>query len=138
MTTLPHGASRIIESRIKGEKPGDLVIVSLVGPVDDGNPVVLADGPEHDWRFCVGLQVCIFGKVGTPNRQTAMAIGMQLPARLFLWDVEAKEGTDICVCLKVSAIDKPRADFRPSDWTAMLWPWSRWQNKTFEEVRACN
>lgn len=135
LLSLPYGASQILESRMKGGKPSDLVLVSLVGPLEDGNPVVLADGPEYDWRFCRGLEVCIFGKVGTPNRQTAMAIGMNLPRRLYLWDVEAKEGTDVTVCLKVSAIDKRKEDFKPTDWMAILSPWTQWQNRKFQEVR---
>lgn len=132
---LPLGAQPILQARLRGETAADLVIVSLVGALDEGNPVVVANGAEHDWRFCRALQVCIFGKVGTPNRQVAMAIGMNLPKRLYLWDVEAKEGTDVTVCLKVSAIDKRRDDIKPSDWTAILAPWNRWQNKTFQEVR---
>lgn len=135
LLSLPHGASRILESRMKGEKPSDLVIVSLVGPVDEGNPVVLANGPEHDWRFCRGLHVCIFGKVGTPNRQTGLAIGSNIPSRLYLWDVEAKEGTELIVHLRESALKKRAGEFKTSDWAAILWPWSDWQNRTFQEVR---
>jgi hypothetical protein len=132
---LPRGAQRIVESRMRGEKPGDLVIVSLVGPLADGNPVVLADGPEYDWRFCRSLKVCIFGKVGTPNRQTAIAIGASLPEKLWLWDVEARVGTDVIVHLRESGLTKPAAQIRVSDWSAILDPWTDWQNKQFEEVR---
>lgn len=139
LLTLPYGAQRILDARMKGEKPEDLVIVSLIGPLpEEGGPVVLADGPEHDWRFCRGLHVCVFGKVGTPNRQTALAIGSSLPAKLYLWDVEAKQGTDLIVHLRESALDKRVGEFKLSDWTAIVWPWSDWQNRTFEETRACN
>lgn len=132
---LPHGAQPILQARLKGETVLDLVIVSLVGQLDEGNPVVVACGPEYDWRFCRGLQVCIFGKVGTPNRQTAMAIGSNIPSRLYLWDVEAKEGTELIVHLRESALNKRPGEFKTSDWTAILWPWSDWQNRTFQEVR---
>ena len=134
----PYGAKRIIDSRMNGEKPDELVLVSLVGPLrNEGNMVVLADGPEHDWRFCRGLHVCIFGKVGTPNRQTAIAIGQRLPTKLYLWDVESKEGAELIVHIRESSLHK-RGDFKASDWTAILWPWSDWQNKQFEEVRVCD
>lgn len=132
---LPPGARSILESRIKGDKPSDLVIVSLVGSLPDGNPVVLADGPEFDWRWCRGLEICIFGKVGTPNRQTAIAIGMNLPAKLFLWDVEAKVGTDVIVHLRESGLQKPASQIGMADWTAILDPWIDWQNRMFEEAR---
>lgn len=132
VSRLPFGAQRILDMRLKGEKPKDMVIVSLVGQLDEGNPVVMADSADYDWRFCRGLEVCIFGKVGAPNRQVALAIGAILPKRLYLWDVESKEGTDLIVHLKENALRKHRAELKPSDWTAILWPWDGWQNKEFE------
>lgn len=129
--TLPYGAKPILESRMRGEKPADLVIVSLVGRVPDDNPVVIADGANYDWRWCRGLQVCIFGKVGTPNRQVAIEIGRCLPAKLFLWDVEAKHGTDVITHIRTTSLDKRADELKASDWAAMLWPWSEWQNKQF-------
>lgn len=130
MVKIPNGAQRIIDLRMRGEIPADLVLVSLVGPLPDGNPIVTADGPDYDWRFCRGLPVCIFGKVGTPNRQTAIAIGMNLPDRIWLWDVEAKSGADVIVHIRDKALDKRQ--FGMSDWTAFIWPWSDWQNRKFE------
>lgn len=136
LLNLPYGAQPIIEARLRtGAKPEDMVIVSLVGPLEDGNPVVLADGPEHDWRFLRGLRVCVFGKVGTPNRQTAIAIGTCLPSWLALWDMESKEGADVIVHIRESALDLPKDQLRKSaNWTAILWPWSPWQNKIFKGV----
>lgn len=134
--TLAKGADAIIASRRKDQKPSDLVIVSLVGFLPDGNPVVVADSADHDWRWCRELEVCIFGKVGTPNRQVAIAIGMCLPSRLYLWDVEAKQGTDVTVHVKLDSLNKPAGSLKASDWTAILSPWTDWQNKKFEEDRA--
>lgn len=137
LLNLPYGAQPIIEARLRaGAKPVDMVVVSLVGPLEDGNPIVQADGPDYDWRFVRGLRVCIFGKVGTPNRQTAIAIGTCLPSWLALWDVESKEGTDVIVHIRESALDLPKEQLRKSaNWTAILWPWSPWQNKQFEEAK---
>lgn len=130
MVKTPNGAQRIIDLRMRGEIPADLVIVSLVGPLPDGNPIVMADGPDYDWRFCRGLPVCIFGKVGAPNRQVAIAIGMNLPDRVWLWDVEARAGADVIVHLRDKALDNRQ--FGVADWTAFIWPWSDWQNRKFE------
>lgn len=135
MGRLAEGSQRIIDLRMRGEVPADLVIVSLVGALPDGNPVVLADGPEYDWRWCRGLRICVFGKVGTPNRQVAIAIGACLPERLWLWDVEAKQGADVTVHLRESGLKKPSSRIVLADWTAILDPWINWQNKQFEEVR---
>lgn len=128
---LPKNAESIVQMRRKGMKPDDLVIVSLVGSLPETNHVVIADGPEYDWRWCRGLKICIFGKVGTSNRQTAIAIGANLPAKLHLWDVEAKNGADVMVHIRESSINK--REFKISDWSAFLWPWSEWQNREFEK-----
>ncbi|USE81138.1 hypothetical protein NDR89_15570 [Cupriavidus gilardii] len=137
--SLPHGAKPILEARMRaGAKPSDMVIVSLVGRLDEGNPVVVADGPEYDWRFLRGLQVCLFGKPGTPNRQVAIAIGACLPERLWLWDVESKKGADVIAHVRLEAIDLPHKELRKvSNWTAILSPWVDWQNRRFEEC-VCN
>ena len=130
--TPPIGAAQILQARMAGNKPADLVIISLVGPLAEANPVIQATGHAHDWRFCRGLKVCVFGKVGTPNRQVAIAIGSQFPAWLGVWDVESREGADVIAHLKDAAMDK--RDFELSDWTAMFWPWSQWENKRFQGV----
>lgn len=137
LLTMPPGALPIVEARLRtGAKPEDMVLVSLVGPLEDSNPTMVVAGPEYDWRFMRGLRVCIFGRVGTPNRQTAIAIGMNLPSKLWLWDVDAKQGTDVIVHIRLEAIDLPTEQLRkPANWTAILLPWSPWQNKKFEEEK---
>ena len=56
--TLPYGAKTILEARINGQRPADLLIVSLVGAVDESNPVIVAKpDAKYDWRFLlVGLR----------------------------------------------------------------------------------
>lgn len=135
MVKVPNGAQRIIDLRMRGVVPDDLVIVSLVGPLPDGNPLILADGSDYDWRFLRGLRVCIFGRVGTPNRQTAIAIGRNLPERLWLWDVDAREGADVICHIRLNSLDKGFRNLAASDWSAFVWPWSEWENKQFEGNR---
>lgn len=43
MGIIPHGAQRIIDARQKGMKPAELVLVSLIGRLNENNPTVYAD-----------------------------------------------------------------------------------------------
>ena len=44
---IATNADAIIAARLKGHKPGDMVIVSLIGPVVTENPLVFANAAEH-------------------------------------------------------------------------------------------
>lgn len=126
---LPTGAKPIVDARIAGKRPDDLLIVSLVGRLNgERNPVVLADG--DDWRFIEGMQVCLFARKGTPFQQRAAEVAFYGPKWLGLWDVENHEGADVIAHIRTDRLDQNR--FTPADFTAMFWPWSAWQNQQFE------
>ena len=58
---IAKNAQPIIDARLRGKKPADMVIVSLVGPVGMENPTVFADpAQQYDWRWCRGLDVCVY------------------------------------------------------------------------------
>lgn len=129
---IPNGAQEIIDANRANKRPGEMVIVSLVGNLPEMNKTLVVDGPYYDWRFVYGLEICIFSRPGKPTIPTAMGIGRNFPGRLYVWDVENREGADGNVLLKPESIDK--VYFMPDDWTVIWWPWTRWQNKKFEEV----
>lgn len=129
---LPTGASQIFEARLRGKRPADLVIVSMVGHLREANPVVLADG--DDWRWVEGLQVCIFAKRGCKHRELALQIAYYGPAWLALWDVENEEGAEIWPHLRADRLNQNR--FTADDFTANYWPWVEWQNKQFRGEHA--
>lgn len=130
---LPTGAKPIVDARIAGKRPAELLIVSLVGRLPaELNPVILADG--NDWRFLEGMQVCVFARKGTPFRQRIAELAYHGPRWLGLWDVERHEGADVIAHLRLDCLDKTR--FSPVDFTAIFWPWSTWQNQKFEESHA--
>lgn len=60
---LPRGASRIWDMRVNGMKPNEIVFVSAVGPLRDGNFQVLLDSLDKaeqlDWRWVIDLSVCL-------------------------------------------------------------------------------
>lgn len=128
---LPYGARAIVEARMKGQRPADLLIVSLVGMVDELNPVIVAKpDAKYDWRFLLGLKVCVFARPGVRFAPVMLEIGAQWPEWLAIWDVEAEEGADAIVHIKPDCLDKRK--FGPGDFATIFWPWTQWQNKKFK------
>lgn len=126
----PTGAAPILQARINGKRPADMLIVSMVGRVQEANPVILADG--NDWRFVEGLKVCVFAKRGKPFRELCKQIAYCGPAWLGLWDVENREGADVYLTLDPEKIDKH--GFTINDFNLDFDAWIPWQNRIFEEV----
>ncbi len=126
---LPTGAKPIVDARIAGKRPADLLIVSLVGRLPaEVNPVVQADG--DDWRFIEGLKVCVFARPGTPFREVCKRIAYCGPAWLGLWDVENREGATVHLWIRPESIDNRR--FSIDDFTLDIDAWIPWQNRIFE------
>ncbi len=72
---LPYGAAEIVAVRGQGKKPADMVLVSLVGPLREQNPVVVAKpGREYDWRFLVGLDVLLVVSTATEPSAVRRAV----------------------------------------------------------------
>ncbi|MCT9125386.1 hypothetical protein [Cupriavidus gilardii] len=130
MKTLPYGAKPILDARLQGKRPADLLIVSLVGALDEMNPVVLANPDrDYDWRWMRGLKACVFAKPGVRFFPVVRAIGQCAPEWLGLWDVESNEGADCIVHLLPESLDKRR--FEASDYGVIFWPWVDFENKQF-------
>lgn len=127
---LPTGSKPIVEARIAGKRPADLLIVSMVGRVPETNPVILADG--DDWRFLEGLEVCVFTKRGKPFRELCKQIAFNGPKSLWLWDVENWEGATVRLWLDPDKIYKKR--FTIDDYMLDIDPWGRIANRDFEDV----
>lgn len=125
---LATGAEPILQARLNGKRPADLLIVSMVGRVPEVNPVILADG--DDWRFMEGLQVCVFTAKGKTFRDLCRQIAFCGPTWLGLWDVENREGADVMSRIRADRINNKR--FTADDFEVWFDPWIDWQNRTFE------
>lgn len=92
--SLPYGAAEIVALRSAGRRPADTVSVSLVGPLRDSGPVVIAQpGRSYDWRFIVGLDVLLVANTGTSAvRETIRTIDREAPASLQLWFADVQDG----------------------------------------------
>lgn len=96
---FPYGGREIAEIRAKRQKPADMVLVSLVGPLREVNPVVIAR-PErsYDWRFLVGLDVLIVAKSSIDKslvKRVIDAVAAIKPEYLGVWLTDKQNGAHI-------------------------------------------
>lgn len=93
---IAPGADSIIKERMRGFRPADVVVVSLVGRTCFANPTVLpADNQQYDWRWVVGLDVVLCISRKTAWRELATAIKLAGPEHLRLWSVDSQRGAEV-------------------------------------------
>jgi hypothetical protein len=131
--TFAIGAEEIHKARLARKVPEGMLIVSLIGPLQESNKVIIAHpGMSYDWRFMKGLKVCVFALPRTPYQKTVIEIGMHQPGWLGLWDAEDMKGADCIVHIKPDRIDAASGR-RPvaENFDAMYWAWTDFENKQF-------
>ena len=93
---IAPGADAIIQARMRGYKPSDTVVVSLVGSFALKNPVVTADpGKQYDWRWLKGLDVALMIATGIDWKQVAFEIKRAEPEYLCVWDIHTHRGAQV-------------------------------------------
>jgi hypothetical protein len=95
-TAVPYGALEIIETRMTGRRPADMVLVSLIGPLRELNPVVVAKpGKAYDWRFLVGLDVLVVTTTAADQSSVRRVLAdavAQSPRFLGVWFADRQDG----------------------------------------------
>lgn len=98
---LPYGAAEIVALRTGGKRPADMVLVSLIGPLREINPVVIANpSRSYDWRFLVGLSVLVVAKSVTTKADVKRVTDalLALPTHyLGLWLADLQNGMNFIV-----------------------------------------
>jgi len=94
---LPYGAAEIVALRSAGKRPADMLLISLIGPLRETNPVIIAQASRsYDWRFVVSLSVLIVATTDTPNLAgTVKAIDTAAPAALSVWFADQQDGINV-------------------------------------------
>lgn len=94
---LPYGAAEIVALRSTGKRPADLLLISLVGPLRETNPIIIAQpSRSYDWRFVVALPVLIVATTETPNiAGLVKAIDAAAPATLSVWFADQQDGINV-------------------------------------------
>jgi hypothetical protein len=129
MGIIAPNAQAILDVRRKGLKPAELILVSMIGRLNEPNHTVYASSSkQYDWMWARGLQVCIYATAGIQWRGVARDLASAKPSWLGLWDADLHEGTDVFLLPDTSDIDKPQTDWR---WNFHFLPWLPCENKDF-------
>lgn len=98
-TAVPYGAQEIINNRMIGKRPADMVLVSLVGPLREVNPVVVAKpGRAYDWRFLARLEVLIVASTAIDRgavKRVVDAVLLHKPGYLGVWFADRQVGMHV-------------------------------------------
>jgi hypothetical protein len=96
---MPYGGSEIAMNRSAGKRPADMVLVSMIGPLGEKNPVVVAKpGRSYDWRFLVGLDVLVVAdsKTDKPSVRRVLDGLLALPTEyLGVWIADRNNGFNV-------------------------------------------
>lgn len=110
---LPSGAEAVIESRKRGLKPAEMLVVSLVGKTGESNHTVYANPTaDYDWRWLVGLDACLYVRDSLPWKPIALQIARVRPRWLGVFDVDRFKGADAYALPLSEDIEKPIEQWR--------------------------
>ena len=124
---------KIKEYRQNGYKPGEMIIVSLVGKLQELNHVIYADyKKDYDWKYLKSCDVCIFASSGVDYKKTLNAIASVKTRFLALWDVDRLEGADFYLMPSMRSINKPKTMW---EWVLHHNVWIPMQNEMFQGLR---
>lgn len=126
---IPNGAQPIIAARAKRMRPAEMILVSLIGRINEPNHTIYAQ-PEcdYEWDYLRGLQVCIYATTGIDWKRTAMGIAKVRPEYLALWDAGRNEGAQLWLFPVSADIEKPREQWR---WFLDHLAWTPFENREF-------
>lgn len=127
---IATNAEPILAARMRGKKPADMVIVSLVGPVVTDNPIVFAK-PEivYDWRWVRDLDVCLFLDDAQDWPELLKAIALNRPEHLNLWSHSGQWGAKVYLIPTAADIARP---VRTWKYELDFLPWLDFQNEDFK------
>ena len=126
---IATNAERIVKLRANGYRPDEMILVSLVGRIDELNHTVYADPRNaYDWRWVLGLDVCVFASSAVRWLDTIKAISECRPQLLALWDTDRNEGAEFWRLPDEATIDRPQSLWR---WKLIPHAWIGMQNRMF-------
>jgi hypothetical protein len=131
---LPENAAAIVQARMQGLSPADMVIVSMRGRLSTSNPLVLArPGGTHDWRWARGLDVCVYLPDEDNWVTTVMAIALTRPKHLSVWNPTAMWGAKVYLLPSALDVIKPVSMWK---YELDFLPWMDFQNRDFVAGRS--
>lgn len=127
---IAPNAQEILDARLQGLKPAEMILVSLVGTLREVNHTVLASPHEvYDWRWVRGLDICVYIDAKVEWRRTVLALAHCCPGQLFLWDITSRRGAN--VYLKPSHPASEARDARSWKWILDFSSWFECENEAY-------
>lgn len=127
-------AQPILDARLRGFKPSELVLVSMIGHVHAENHTVRAiPGIAYDWRLVRDLEVCVYVGERGDWVDTLKAIALQRPAYLCLWNCVEHWGARVYLIPTADDITRP---VRQWAYELDFLPWLDFQNDDFLSCRS--
>ena len=129
MMTIPNGADAVIAARKKGFKPSEMLIISLIGKLQELNHTIYVNPDcEYDWRWLVGLKACIFTKSSINSKAILKAVAQSNPEWLGMYQIDTFKGLEACYMPVAVDIEKPRSQWR---YKLDVLVWTDFQNEVF-------
>lgn len=105
---IAQNAQPILSARLRGFKPDEMVMISLIGGIDSANQTIYAKpGETYDWRWVHGLDVCVW--IGDEPNWAPMlkAIALQRPDYLCIWHQGREWGARVYLIPTAADVSKP-------------------------------
>lgn len=128
---IAEHADRIVEARLRGQRPANMVLIFIGAPQKTNNPFVIAKTEiAYDWRWVRGLDVCLYVNDADDWGNLAKDIAMQCPDYVAIWNYESKWGARVWLIPSAQDISLPKRQWRfEIDFSV----WMDFQNKDFIE-----
>lgn len=129
MGMMPSNAQPIVDARKRGLKPSELILVSLVGVINEKNHTVYAKPKtDYTWFWVRGIKVCVYTLPDVEWRPVVRSIAFERPSYLAIWDVANQEGADVHLFPNPDDVVKPQSEWR---WQLDYLPWLACENEAF-------
>lgn len=129
MGMIASNAQPILDARRNGMKPNEMILVSLIGRINEPNHTVYANPKkDYEWLWARGLEICIYAAPGVNWRAVALPIASERPSYLGIWDADRKQGADVYLLPHLDDIVKPQSEWRH---VLHFMAWLPYQNEAF-------
>ncbi len=135
MGVMPYGSMPIVQARKRGQRPADMVLISMIGSLPtEVNPVVITDKQSaYEWGWLRGLHACFWTHPKGYSAKHILDAHKADPAALYLWDCVNLKGYDISVLPTLDSIARPREQWI---WRVQADRWLPFQEEAFSRGEA--
>jgi len=131
---IPIGAKSIINTRLSGNRPADILLISNIGKLVDDNHQIITDGSGYDWRFLTGLDFIMFGKIDDAMMDNLKDICVQSKTtkEMLIWDQVNESGVYAWYLPVAETIHLPKNQW---EWEFSFIAWTEYQNNKFKVIQ---